>query len=137
MKIVDNLIELRILINSACDGFSNDSLNKNISLSTKIKILFLLENKDLCPSDMTESLGVAKTNLANLLKKLIEENMVISYKNAENSKNVFYRISDEGKKVLSNYKSKLYDSIKNNYVLDEKITESLDNIIHFLKGDNK
>lgn len=137
MNIVDDLIELRILINSACDGFSSDNLNKDFSLSTKLKILFLLENKDLCPSDMTSSLGVAKTNLANLLKKMIDENLIVSYKNMDNSKNVFYRINERGVKTLGDYKSKLYDSIQKHYKMDEKITESIKNIIHFLKGENK
>lgn len=136
MDIVDDLIELGILINSACDGFSCDNLNKNFSLSTKIKILFLLESKDLCPSDMTSSLGIAKTNLANLLKKMIEEKLIVSYKNIDNSKNVFYRINEKGLEVLSDYKFKLNKSIKDNYKTDEKITESMANIIHFLKGDN-
>lgn len=133
MDIVDNLIELRILINSACDGFSSDNLNKNLSLSTKIKILFLLENKDLCPIDMTKSLGVAKTNLANILKNLIAENLIISYKNVDNSKNVFYRINENGLKILNEYKLKLYEDLKNNYQFDQKITESMENIIHFFK----
>lgn len=137
MDIVDNLIELRILINSACDGFSSDNLNKNLSLSTKIKILFLLENKDLCPIDMTKSLGVAKTNLANILKNLIAENLIISYKNVDNSKNVFYRINENGLKILNEYKLKLYEDLKNNYQFDQKITESMENIIHFFKKGEK
>lgn len=138
MDIVDNLIELRILINSACDGFSSDNLNKNLSLSTRMKILFLLENKDLCPIDMTKSLGVAKTNLANILKSLIADNLIISYKNVDNSKNVFYRINENGLKILNEYKLKLYEYLKNNYQFDKKITENMENIIHFFKkGENK
>lgn len=136
MDFLDRLIELRILINSVCDGFSNDNLNKNLSLSTKTKILFLLKDKDLCPSDMIFSLGIAKTNLANILKSMMDEELIISYKNIDNSKNVFYRITAKGSKDLCCYEEKLkeIETIKNAQN-DDKITESLNNIIHFLKGE--
>lgn len=135
MDIVDGLIELRILLNSFCDGFSNNSLNKNLSLSTRTKILFLLENKDLCPSDMIASLCIAKTNLANLLKGMIGEDIIISYKNLDNSKNVFYRITEKGTKELKIYKEKLKENINENIQKDEKITQSMCNIINFLRGE--
>lgn len=137
MDFWDKLIELRILINSVCDGFAIDNLNKNLSLSTKTKILFLLKDKDLCPSDMVLSLGIAKTNLANILKSMMDEELIISYKNIDNSKNVFYRITAKGSKDLCCYKEKLkeIETLKNAQN-DDKITESLNNIIHFLKGEN-
>ena len=136
MDTIDRLIELRILINSVCDGFSCDNLNKNLTLNAKTKILFLLRDKDMCPGDMIKFLGVAKTNLANILKSMIEEKIIVSYKNIDNSKNIFYRITTDGLKEIKDYKDKLLLSIKD-YKIDDKLTESLDNIIHFLKGDNK
>ena len=136
MDTIDRLIELRILINSVCDGFSCDNLNKNLSLNAKTKILFLLRDKDMCPSDMIKFLGVAKTNLANILRSMIEERTIVSYKNIDNSKNIFYRITNDGLKEVKDYKDKLLLSIKD-YKIDDKLTESIDNIIHFLKGENK
>lgn len=132
---IDSLIELRILINSICDGISSHNLNKNLSFSTKTKILFLLESKDMCPIDMIPVLGIAKTNLANLLKNMIDENLVCSYKNLNNTKNVYYRIADNGKQLLKEYKNKLEENLHIKYEFDEKITESIDNIINFLKGE--
>ena len=57
MNLPDNLIDLRILLEYLCDGFSKDDGSKDTILSTKIKILFALENKDAIPCDLTRELG--------------------------------------------------------------------------------
>lgn len=135
MNTVDNLIELRILINSICDGFCCDNLNKNLSLSTKTKILFLLRNRDLSPSEITNKLCIAKTNLANLLKVMMQENLIVSYKNLDNSKNIFYRITNLGLLRLKDYENKLDSFLSKNFNFNQKITESINDVIHFLKGE--
>ena len=48
----------------------------------------------------------------------------------------FYDVNNNTVRKIKDYKDKLLLSIKD-YNIDDKLTESLDNIIHFLKGDNK
>lgn len=135
MDVTENLIELRILLNSICDGFSIDDLSKGTSLSTKTKILFLLKERDLGPCEMIKTLCVAKSNLANILKSMIEEKLIESYKNFNNSKNIFYRITESGKRELKDYKDKLYNNIHKKFGdCERELTEKTNEIIHFIKG---
>lgn len=135
MDVTNNLIELRILLNSICDGFSVDDLSKDMSLSTKTKILFLLQERDLGPCEMIKNLCIAKSNLANILKSMIKENLIESYKNLNNSKNIFYRITDSGQKELKDYKDKLYVNIHKKFGnCETELTEKVNEIIHFIKG---
>ena len=135
MSVTDNLIELRILLNSICDGFSLDDLSKGMSLSTKTKILFLLQERDLGPCEMIKNLCIAKSNLANILKSMIKDNLIESYKNLNNSKNIFYRITENGQKDLKEYKDKLYENIHKKFGnFESELTEKTKEIIHFIKG---
>ncbi len=135
MNLIDNLIELRILLNNLCDGFSICKESKDMTLTTKIKILFLLEERDCTPGDMIFKLCIAKSNLANILKSMIKENLIISYKNLENSKNIFYRITNLGKQNLKKYK----EDLKNNLLSKKniefvKLNNVIEQIVNQLKG---
>ena len=90
MDVCDKLIELRIALTNACDGFSIENGNKNILLSSRIKLLYLLNEKDMTPAELIIGLGVAKSNLANLSKAMVEEGVIDSYKNVDNMRNVYY-----------------------------------------------
>lgn len=107
MDICDKLIDLRIALTTACDGFSKESGNKNSLLSSKIKVLHLLADRDMMPVELITSLGVAKSNLANLSKQLIDEGLVESYKTFDNLRNVYYRITKNGRQELQSYKCSL------------------------------
>ena len=136
MNIADGLIELRILLNKLCDGFSEEDLSKNMSLSTKTKILFLLQDRDMSPSELIGFLCIAKSNLANITKSMIKEGFIENFRNMDNSKNVFYRITEQGKKSLKDYKEKMLVNISNNVEDATQLAVGLSNIIHILKGDN-
>ena len=97
MNLVDSLIETRILLGKLCDGFSTSNSTKNNTLSIRLKILFLLEDKDLTPADLISTLCIAKSNLANVLKTLMIEGFVESYKNSSSSRNINYRITEKGR----------------------------------------
>ena len=89
MDTAENLIYLRIALGHMCDGFSSSNSSKLTSLSIRTKILFLLKNGDLTPSELISALCIAKSNLVNTMKPMIEEGVVVSYRNENNSKNVF------------------------------------------------
>ena len=107
MDLYDKLIDLRIALSSKCDGFSAKDASKNIILSSKIKVLHLLSDRDMTQGELIELLAMAKSNLANLLKLMSCEELIDSYKNAGNSRNIYYKISSQGIRKLNDYKATL------------------------------
>lgn len=107
MDIAEDLVYLRIALTRMCDGFSSINSSKLTSLSIRTKILFLLKGGDLTPSELIGALCIAKSNLVNTVKPMIEEGVVVSYRHENNSKNVFYRLTDKGLSELREYKMKL------------------------------
>ena len=142
MVLIDDLILARIALSNLCDGFSTSNSSKNNILSIKIKILFLLDQKDLTPAELISALCIAKSNLANMLKGLIESGLVESYKNFNNSRNINYHITEQGRKELNEYKTYLGDEISNKISrvpeLQENLislSKNLSTIIEILKKD--
>ena len=130
MDLTDDLIELRILLTSLCDGFSQSG--KNSILSSRYKILYLLEKKDCSPSEFISTLCIAKSNIANILKKMMEEGFVDSYKV---TKNIFYKITDNGLAELKQYKEKMISQFREKCKTPkEDLSNELQNIINILKG---
>jgi DNA-binding MarR family transcriptional regulator len=124
------------MLNASCDGFSVEQGNKNILLSSKIKVLYLLSEKDMTPADLIQCLGMAKSNLANLSKQLIEEGVMESYKTLDNMRNVYYRITTTGREELLSYKnslSKLFCEKYNDNINDLEV--NIDKILSILKKD--
>jgi len=111
MEMINGLIETRILLCKLCDGFSKQNSSKNHTLSIKNKVLFLLENKDQTPQELITELCIAKSNLANLLKSLMNEGLVESYKNSFNTRNINYHLTDKGRGELLDYKKQLKSEI--------------------------
>jgi len=132
MNFINNLIESRILLAQICDGFSNNS-SKDCTLSAKTKVLYLLENKDLSPAELIRGLCIAKSNLANLLKSLVKEELIISYKNSENHKNIYYRINDKGLTELQKYKETLKTNLTE-ILKNDELLKHLENTIKIIKG---
>lgn len=132
---IDNLIKLRIFLEYLCDGFSKSDLNKDTLLSTKNKILFVLEKKDATPSELTMALSIAKSNLANTLKSMTNENLVISYKNSDRAKYVYYQITDKGRQVLKEYKDKVFGNVISRCHNIDDVAVQLEKIIQIIKGE--
>ncbi|MBQ7351765.1 MAG: winged helix-turn-helix transcriptional regulator [Clostridia bacterium] len=136
MDICDRIIELRIALMNFCEGFSQKTASKELFFSNKTKVLFLLEKKDCTPSELIGALGMAKSNLANLLKGMCAEGLIITYKNADNTKNVFYTISDMGKNQLQNYKCSLKSEFFKNCSCDEQeLNDAIDKLLKLVKGE--
>ena len=136
MDFCDRLIDLRIMLTSACDGFSTEQSNKNIILSSRIKLLYLLSEKDMTPAELITTLGIAKSNLANLTRQLIEEGVIENYKVLDNMRNIFYRITSRGIEELQSYKKSLSKLFTEKYQDNlEEINICLDKILKLLKKD--
>lgn len=98
------IVELRIMLQNLCDGFSLDEANKKNMLSMDKKVLFMLSsNKDCAPSVLIETLGVAKSNLALLCKSMVNEGTISVSKSETDKRNVFYNITELGKTKLNEF----------------------------------
>lgn len=107
MDIADDLIYLRIALTNMCDGFSSSNSSKMVNLSIRTKILFLLKDGDQTPTELISVLCIAKSNLVNTMKPMIEDGVVVTYRHENNSKNIFYRLTEKGVRELKEYKNKL------------------------------
>lgn len=134
MDFCDKLIELRITINNVCDQFSLENSSKELSLSAKLKVLFLLSQKDMTPNELIMTLGIAKSNLANLSKSMIYDGVIDSYKTLENNRNIYYRITENGLSELKAYKSSLTQHLNKLQNLDE-LNLYVNKILEILKGN--
>lgn len=134
MDIFDKLIDLRITLSTCCDGFSLESSNKGVLLSARTKMLYLLSDRDMTPSELICSIGIAKSNLANLSKVMAEDGVIESYKTAGNYRNVYYRITSLGREEFARYK----DSLAKLITLDKNNLNELgiyiDKILELMKG---
>ncbi|MGN0961673.1 MAG: hypothetical protein ACI4PF_05715 [Christensenellales bacterium] len=134
MDLYDKLIDLRINLSSKCDGFSLKDSSKNLILSSKIKVLFLLNGKDMTQGELILSLSMAKSNLANLLKSMINENVIESYRNATGPRNIYYKITNLGSIQLSDYKKSLKSVFSSVCTCPSGLLEkNIDEILDLLK----
>jgi len=99
MNLSEYVVKLRIATRSAtmCENVSGK--NKN-TLSLKTKVLFLLKDKTLSPSDVMTLLHLSKTNLAILMNTMVEENLVIKTKNSSDKREITYKITEDGRQYL-------------------------------------
>ena len=134
MRLSDDIITLRIMLTHLCDGFSFENSNKSSVLSTRTKILYLLKEKDLTPIELINTLCIAKSNLANILKFMIQDGVVVSYKNSNNSKNINYKITSQGLKELNEYIDTMMQLFTSKCkASNEELSKSLTKIIDLLK----
>lgn len=136
MNICDKLIDLRMLLTQTCDGFSLKDSSKSSILSTRIKILHQLSCRDLSPSELIDNVCIAKSNLANILKTMIRDKVVDSYKNLNNGKNIYYTITPNGIEELKRYKETMLTQFKSCCgEVDENLENKLNELILILKGN--
>lgn len=86
LTIIDNLID-------------EDMLEKTVSIlsamsdTARLSILLILdEGKELCVSEIAETLGVKVTTVSMRLKKLYDAGLVVKRREA---KHIYYRLKDE------------------------------------------
>ena len=74
IKLTEQIVELRIMLQSICDGFSTENFNKKTSLTMRTKVLFVLsKNKQCPPSILIESLGIAKATWHFFVKACVKK----------------------------------------------------------------
>ena len=91
---IKELIKEKILINRKVEELGG--------FSQEMQILFLVNDGYCTPKSIIEQLGILKTNLSIICKKLINSGYLIKQYSIENKKLVSYSLSVKGKHKLEN-----------------------------------
>ena len=132
MDLANQLIELRILLANLCDGFNDGG--KDTLLTNKLRILFLLSCEDCSPNAIIDTLCMAKSNITNLMKSMMQEGLIERYKSLNNSKNIYYSITEKGLIALKKYKDRMLAQVSCKCNNQDGLSSNVNTIIDILKG---
>ncbi len=116
-----SIIELKLASDRIAEG-----KGKGAGVFTvRYQILYLIASKDkISPQELIYELKMAKSNLALITKKMIKDGVISSFKEDGNRKQIYYSITDQGKKELQ---TKM-DAINN-----MQTKESKEMLMHLMK----
>ena len=124
MSIARKLLEIKSLSQTICN------ITKNETTNTQIKVLYFVdEYSSISPQILISKLGIVKSNLALITKKMIEDDLIVSKKCLSDKRAIFYSITPKGKRMLDDYTAKL-DKIFHEQ--DLEIEYNLDIILKYL-----
>ncbi len=116
-----SIIELKL----ASDRISEGKGKGAGVFTVRYQILYLIASKDkISPQELIYELKMAKSNLALITKKMIKDGVISSFKEDGNRKQIYYSITDQGKKELQ---TKM-DAINN-----MQTKESKEMLMHLMK----
>lgn len=130
-KLQEQFVELRIMLQSICDGFDAENLNKKSSLTMRTKVLYALsKNERCCPSVLIDKLGIAKSNLALLCKTMCEDGVIFAVKSEQDKRNIYYSITEKGLAELNGFYNAMAEEIKltdrETKVMEKKFSEIIE-----------
>lgn len=116
-----SIIELKLASDRIAEG-----KGKGAGVFTvRYQILYLIASNDrISPQELIYELKMAKSNLALITKKMIKDGVISSFKEEGNRKQIYYSITDQGKKELQ---TKM-DAINN-----MQTKESKEMVMHLMK----
>ncbi len=103
--IIDDLILNKIEINSKIEklgGFSQDC-----------QILYLVNKGCTCPKLLMNQMGILKTNLSMICRKLINKGLIEKLNVGENKKQIKYNVTQVGKNFLKEKLNKMVKKYEN------------------------
>ena len=107
------IVELKLISDRIAEG-KGESAG---IFSNTYQILYILTRKEkVTPKELIAELNMAKSNLAILAKKMINDKLIESLKDKSNKREIFYNITEDGKAMLQ---------------------EKLDNVDTVCEGDTK
>lgn len=93
-----SIIELKLVSDRIAEGKGHGAG----IFTAKYQLLYLIaSNNQISPQELIYELNMAKSNLALMAKKMISEGLIISSKEPGNNKQIYYSITEKGKKELS------------------------------------
>ena len=101
--LADNLVTVRMMLENICDGFDSTCNNKKALLTSKVKMLHLLnQTGKLSPSIIICKLGIAKSNLAILANGMLKDGLIEKLEDTFDKRVIYYNIAESGKELLQN-----------------------------------
>ena len=96
-SFAESVISLKLLADRLCEGKNK----RNGLFLVDFQILFILSKYDqVSPKTLTEDLGIAKSNLAIIAKRMIKDGLIERIRFFQNRKEIYYQITPKGKQVL-------------------------------------
>ena len=93
-----SVVELKLLTDRLVSGRGDGSG----IFTVKYQMLYLIDSTGkTSPQELIFELNMAKSNLALIAKKMIAEGLIESTKEKSNKKQIYYVITEKGKKELS------------------------------------
>ena len=121
--LAQKIIELRLATRRACMCEGRDQSKKN-TLSLKTKTLFLID-KGCSQKEIIAALVIAKTNLALLTKDMAAEGLIVKTKGTLDRREVYYSLTDNGKKYLNERLFIIEEGVKSNFVTEDGYLEAI------------
>ena len=124
MSISRKILETKSLCQTIC------SLSQNEATQTEMKLLYFIDEYSNCsPQISISNLGIRKTNLALITKKMINAGLIVSKKGTYDHRSIFYSLTPKGKSMLNEYLENL-DKIFHEQ--DSMLENNLDEILKYL-----
>ena len=96
------ILEIKSLTQTICSAFNNDTTNNTLKV-----LYFVDEYQSISPQILVSKLGIAKSNLALMTKKMISDGLLYSQKSNTDGRSILLSITPNGKKMLDEYLSKI------------------------------
>ena len=95
-----------------CEGF--DEVNKNAVMTAKFKVLLVLSQEEkVAPAVLKQAVGLAKSNVALLCNKLLDEGLIEKYKDSFDNRAIYYSITNLGLAELNKNLAQMNKNFKN------------------------
>ena len=125
MSISRRILEAKTLAQTICN------ITKNEATSTELKVLYFVDTQKNCsPQILISKLGIVKSNLALITKKMIKDELISSKKSTTDRRAITYYILPKGKQMLDEYLENL-DKIFHEHE-SEDLKKSLDIVLEYL-----
>ena len=121
-EFAKNVVSLVARLQNLCEGF--DDTNKSAVITSKVKVLLELSKAEsVTPTVIKRSVGLAKSNVALICGKLIEEGLVSKSKDSFDTREIFYSITDAGRKYLDEFLAKAKKNFENELAYKNNIKQ--------------
>lgn len=101
-------------------------------------IEYIEKNTDANVTKLAESFYVTRSAISKIMKKLMEKGLVESYQKPDNKKEIYFRLTEQGK-AISKVHEDLHKEIqeRDQVVFDQVTEEQFDIILSFLERYNQ
>ena len=102
---IKKVLALAVRLENLCEGF--DATTKSATLTSKIKVLLELSKAEsVTPATLQVKVGLAKSNLAILCNKLIDEKLIDKKRDEFDGREISYSLTKNGEEELVSYLKK-------------------------------